>query len=449
METIRETWLKGRHVRHVSEVLRLSWPVIIARSGIMTMALADTIMVGRYSTIELGYLSIGLMPFMPVFLILLGMVMGTVVMTSTAFGKENFRECGAVWRRSMPYAFVMGLGGCVVALFGEDLLLATGQTTDLAAGGGVVMFILGLSLPAYMVVITSAFFLEGIKRPKPSMVTVLVANIVNVGLNWILVYGHWGFPAMGAEGSAFTTTAVRWLQAIVIIVYILTMHDHHIFGIRVSPAGGWKAWAEQRRVGYSSAISIGGEAMAFACIGLFAGWLGAVPLAAYSIAHNLISMAFMVSLGVASATVVRVGIARGREDRADLKLAGWTGLGVNVAFMSLIGLMFGLFSSFLASGYSNDAAVIAAASPLIALCSIIIIADGGQAVMVSALRGAGGIWAPAVIQNFAFMIVLVPFGWWLAIVSERGALGLYEALLIATTMSMLLLSARFLKISRS
>jgi multidrug resistance protein, MATE family len=448
MEVKRENWLKERLARHVSEVLRLSWPVIVARSGVMTMALVDTIMVGRFSTTELGYLSIGLMPFMPVFLILLGMVMGTVVMTSTAFGMERYTECGAVWRRSMPYAFIMGLAGCVIALFGQQFLSAAGQTSDLAEGGGRIMFILGLSLPAYLVTITSSLFLEGIKRPKPAMLAMIVANIVNVALNWVFVYGHLGFPAMGAEGSAITTAVVRWLLAFAIVAYIWTMHDQHIFGVRLSPAGGWRAWAEQRRIGYSSAASIGGESMAFACIGLFAGWLGAVPLAAYSIAHNLISMAFMVSLGVASATVVRVGIARGRGDQADLQLAGWTGLGVNVIFMGLIGLMFGLFSSVLASAYSNDPAVIIAAAPLVAFCGIIIIADGGQAVMVNALRGAGGIWAPALIQNFAFMIVLAPLGWWLAIANRRGAMGLYEAISIATILSLLLLSIRFLKVSR-
>ena len=159
-------------------------------------------------------------------------------------------------------------------------------------------------------------------------------------------------------------------------------------------------------------------------------------------------MAFMVSLGVASATVVRVGIARGQGDWHDLKLAGWTGLSVNSVFMGVIGIGFGLFPEILASVYTNDTAVIIQAAPLITFCGIIIIADGGQAVMVNALRGAGGIWAPALIQNFAFMLVMVPLGWWLAINSGSGAIGLYEAIFIATTLSLLLLSLRFMRVSR-
>ncbi len=442
------TWFRHRVARHISEVLRLSWPVIISRSSLMTMALVDTVMVGHYATTELAYLSIGIMPFMPVFLIMLGMVMGTVVTTSAALGAERYTDCGAAWRRSLPYAATLGVLGFGVSFFGEELLLLSGQTQDLAYHGGRIMFILGMGLPAYLITVTCSLFLEGIKRPKPAMIAMLVANIFNVGLNWVLIYGHLGMPALGAEGSAITSALLRWVLAMTVLIYIWTMADQQKFGVRLKPVGGWRAWAEQRRVGYSAAISIGGESVSFAIIGLFAGWLGTVPLAAYSIAHNLISMAFMVSLGVGSATVVRVSIARGRGDNADLRLAGWTGLGVNIVFMGLIGLMFASVPAVLASAYSGDPAVIVIAVTLIAFCGGVIIFDGGQAVMVNALRGSGGIWSPAVIQTFSYVVVLIPLGWYLGIHRGNGAIGLYQAVLIASLVSLSLLSARFYWVGR-
>lgn len=443
-----QDWLKERLKRHLSEVLRLSWPVIVARTGIMSMALVDTVMVGHFATSELAYLSIGLTPYTPVFLILLGLVMGTVVMTSSAFGAENFKECGAVWRRSLPFAVGLGIFGFTVSLFGEELLLAGGQTLEMSKNGGHIMFILGLGLPAYLVTITSSLFLEGIKRPKPAMLAMIVANIVNVFLNWILVYGHFGLPALGAEGSAMTTTVVRWLLMCFVVGYIWFMADQETFAIRIAPEGGWRAWAKQRHVGYSSAFSIGGESLAFAAMGLFAGWLGQTPLAAYSIAHNLIAMAFMISLGVGSATVVRVSNARGRKDWADLHLAGWTGLAVNTVFMGAVSLLYWFGAELLAHVYSNDSAVIAQAVPLIAFCGIVVLGDGGQSVMVNALRGAGGIWSPALIQNVSFIAFMLPLGWWLAIHNGVGAIGLYQAILAATLLSLLMLSIRFKWISK-
>jgi len=442
-------WFKARIRRHVSEALRLAWPVIIARSGVMTMALVDTVMVGRYATDELAYLGIGLVPFMPVFLILLGLLMGTVVVVSKALGRGMPADCGAAWRRSLPYAIALGLTGTAFTALGQPLLLLAGQTPEMAQHGGRIMFISGLGLPAYLLFITSSLFLEGVKNPKPGMVMMLVANLVNVAFNWVLIYGHMGFPALGAEGSAITTSLVRWLLTLAIMGYIWFMADHEIYAVRLRPEGGWRAWTEQRRVGYSAAVSIGGESVSFAILGIFAGWLGKVPLAAYSISHNLISMAFMVSLGFGSASVVRTAIARGRGDGADLRLAGWVGVGGNTVAMILIGLLFAFFPDQLAHAYSKDHAVIAVAVPLIAFCGYVVVVDGGQAVMVNALRGAGGIWAPALIQTSAFIGVMVPLAWWFAVQQGHGAIGLYWAVVAGTMTSFAMLAARFQWVSRT
>ena len=131
---------------------------------------------------ELAFLSIGLTPFVPIYLIMLGMVMGTVVMSAAAFGSGDFKECGAVWRRSIPYAAALGLLGSLLSCFGEELLQMGGQSAEMASHGGRVMFILGLGLPAYLVTITSSLFLEGIKQPKPAMILIIVANLINIGL---------------------------------------------------------------------------------------------------------------------------------------------------------------------------------------------------------------------------------------------------------------------------
>ena len=127
------------------------------------MALVDIVMVGHFATAELAYLGIGMAPFMPVFLILLGLLLGTAVMTSLALGEGNLTECGAVWRRSVPYSIGLGLLGTLATSFGEPMLLAAGQTEELAVNGGRVMFFLGLGLPAYLLYVTTALFLKASK----------------------------------------------------------------------------------------------------------------------------------------------------------------------------------------------------------------------------------------------------------------------------------------------
>jgi len=435
--------LASQLVRHASELIRLAGPVVVGRSGIMIMSLVDTIMVGRFSTEELAYQGIGQAPVIPLMLGLMGLMMGTLVSAASAFGAGRFDACGAAWRRSLPLAIGAGVAAAVLCAFGEPLLRASGQSADLAGGGGPVVQILGLGLPAAMVFLTTNFFLEGIKRPLPGMVMIIAANILNALLNWVLVYGHLGFPPMGAVGSAWATTGVRVFLAVGLVLYVWSMTDHARFGVRTRPGGGWAAGRTQRQIGYAAGASIGVEATAFAVMSIFAGWLGAVPLAGYSIALNLISMVFMVAIGVGSATAVRVGIAYGTGSARDVALAGWTGLGINSIAMAAFGILFIVVPDGLVAAYTADPQLEALTVPLVAFCAWLLVVDGGQGVMANALRGRGETWAPTVLHVFSYGFVMIPVCWFLTFPMGHGVMGLFEGILIASVVSAGLLCGRF------
>ncbi|HYD99736.1 MAG TPA: MATE family efflux transporter [Alphaproteobacteria bacterium] len=428
---------------HLSELLRLSVPVVVSRTGVMSMALVDAIMVGRYSATELAYQSIGGAMVAAVLTTLLGLLMGTLVLTARAYGAGDYLACGAVWRRALPYGFALGLVGSAICLFGEALLLLTGQSAELAAGGGPVMLVIGLGLPANQIMIASSFFLEGIKRPMPVMVLTLFANLLNVLLNWVFVYGHLGFPEGGAVGSAWATTAGRWVAAFAYIAFIWTMRDQARFGVRLRPAGGWSAWAEQRRLGFAAGASIGLETAAFSAVSLFAGWLGATALAAFSIGLNLVAIVFMVALGIGAATAVRTGAAHGEGNLADVARAGWIGLAAASVAMALGGMVFQIVPVELAAVFTHDPVVVAAAAPVVAFAAYMLVADGGQAVMANALRGRGDAWVPTALHMFSYFGVMVPLSWLLAFPLGRGLQGLFEGLLIASVVSVAVLAARF------
>ena len=433
----------------IADLARLAGPVIVSRAGIMTMALVDVLMVGHYSAEELAYQSIAGAPFGAILTTLLGMLMGTMVLTSQAFGAGNFAECGAVWRRSLPYALVLGAAGVLVCAAGEPILRATGQSESLAAGGGRVLAVFGAALPAALISISSTFFLEGIRRPIPAMLITVAANVLNLALNWVLVWGHLGLPAMGAVGSAWATTLVRVAMAAALVAYVLRMKDHARFGVRQAARFRAPNWREQRRVGYGAAVAIGIEVAAFGALTLLAGLLGVLPLAAWSIMLNLLATIFMVALGIAAATGVRSGIAVGRSDRHAVARAGWTGLGAVAAIMTLLSLVLAAFPGEIAALYTEDAALIAAATTLIGLSAAMLIADGGQVVMANALRGAGDNLATTLIQIAAYAGVMVPLAGVLAFGFERGAAGLLEAAIIGSFVSVGLLAARFRVLTRS
>lgn len=419
--------------------------MVVARAGVMVMALVDTVMVGRYASVELAFLGIGLAPITVLVLVLVGLLMGTLVVTAAVFGRGEYAACGAVWRRSLPFALVLGLVGAGICAFGEPLLRLLGQDPAVSREGGAVVQVLGLGLPAFALFTTSTFFLEGMRRPLPGMVMMIAGNLLNVALNWIFVYGHFGVPAMGAVGSAWATTGVRTFLAIGLVAYVVTMADAARLGVRARDRTPWPAWRHQRRLGYAAAASIGVEGAAFGMINVFAGWLGVLPLAAFAIGLNLISMVFMIAVGIGAATAVRVGMAHGRGDRTEVALAGWMGLALCVAVVAVFAVVFAVAPEAVVAAYTTDPALRATAVPLITVCAWILIVDAGQGVMANALRGRGETWAPMLLHTISYLGVMIPLAYLLAfpVGADRGVLGLFEATFIASVVSIALLSARF------
>lgn len=429
--------------RHTTELIRLATPIIVSRSGFLLLVMADTIMTGHFSAQELAYLSIGLGLIMPMMITSLGLIMGTLVLTANAFGAGKFKECGPIWRRSLGYAFCLGVVCIVIGINGPTLLDWTGQEADVAEFGGEIMMIISFGLPGHLLFLCSAYFLEGIGRPSLAMIVMLVANIINVALNWLLIDGGVTAEPLGAAGAAWATTISRWFMAGSVILVVWNLRDHKDFAIRAPLTGGFKAWQELRRIGYAIGLSVGVESMAFAALNAFAGWLGKIPLAAYGLTLNLMALIFMLAIGIGSATTVRVGIAYGRGDTPDAALAGWTGLGVNTLVMILSGIIAYVFPGILGQMYTDDPALLVEAVIAIGFIAWVFVPDGGQAVMANALRGRKDVWAPSIIQTVSFFGVMVPVGYASAFTFGNGVVGLFHGILVGCIVSLAWLSYRF------
>ncbi|PCI44632.1 MAG: MATE family efflux transporter [Alphaproteobacteria bacterium] len=446
-DTHNPGWIRERMKRQFSELVRLSFPIVFQRLGIMTMGIVDTVMVGRYSTQELAYQSIGYVPVATVIIISIGLMMGTMVLTSNAYGAKDYKLCGRIWRRSLPYGFVLGMGGFGICIFGEPILLLLGQEADIARGGGVLMQAVAIGIPMTTVMLACTFFLEGINRPLPGMVFMLIANLVNVFMNWILVYGHIGFAPMGAEGSAWATTIVRTFLAVGMILFILKMKGHEIFGIWERVDLRLHKWRRLRHIGYGAGLTNGAEHMGFAALEVFAGWIGPLTLGAMAIAFNVYGIPYMIAYGVAGATAVRVGIALGRRDSRDLLLAGTCGMMFNVILMlPLLGVLI-IFPVEIAGFFTTESALVMVTVPLIILSAWMLLFDSLQTVIGNALRGRRDVWAPTALYFFSYIIVMIPLSYILAFNLGRGAVGLFESSVVASIISFVLLTLRFYYLS--
>ncbi|MBT3703116.1 MAG: MATE family efflux transporter [Alphaproteobacteria bacterium] len=433
---------------HVRLTLALAWPVVLSRSGLMIMVSTDVAMTGHAGQIELAHLSIAMATQITLMLVGIGMLFGTMVLTAQAHGAGDHAQCGGILRLGLVHGLGLGIIVGLLCLFGEEFLLLIGQDPGIAAGGGRLMIQYAWSMPAILMMVATGFFLEGISKPRPSMIVTMVAIVVNALLNQLLIFGDYGAPALGAEGAVIATSISRWLMMIALVAYAWTMKDSVEFGVRGGRFPGWQLGKTLRKIGYPFGIAQGIEASAFSSLVLMAGYLGTAALGAYQIAQNLIALAFMVAIGFGVATGVRVGNAIGRDDQQGIFRAAWVGVGLTCVAMAFIGVAFVFIPDKLVGVYTSDPEVMAIATATVLVSALLLVFDGAQGVLMSVLRSCGEVWTPVLLYGFSFWAVAIPFAAWVGFSRGYGAPGLMGGMLAGVVLAAVLLGLRFRWLAR-
>lgn len=439
---------KLRILRCCKETWKLAVPVVIARLGTVGMALVDTVVVGRFSTQDLAFQSIATTLHTLLLSIAMGLLQGTIVLTANAFGRGRYRECGQVLRRSIPYALLIGFlftAACLPSQFVMNLL---GQPPDVAEGSAKVLSVYALGMPFALMFFVMSSFLEGTKRPIPGMVMILLANVINIFANYAFVYGHYGFPAMGAVGSAISTTLIRVILAVGMFIIVFCIDENDLYGVWVKPERNKEEDRRIRDVGYGAAATVGVEEGSYSVVNIMAGWLGALALGAYTIMLNVSTNVFILASGVGTASSVLMGIAKGKKSVAEMQIVGYTGLVFNLLIMLVCSAFFLICPHLIASVYTKDLELISMTTPLVMICSLMCIFDGTQQVMVNILRGAVDIFVPTICQGAAFIFIMLPLIWLFSFKWNHGVLGMTYAMIIACACAAVFLIVRFVLICR-
>jgi MATE family multidrug resistance protein len=431
----------------LKDLLHLAWPVVLARIGIMTMGLTDVIVVGNYSGLELAFSSLALAPTAIIVTTAVGLMMGVQVMTARLLGEGRRAEVGGVLRRGVVYSLQIGVVSMVgLILIGPWALKHMGLAPGLGEGASPVLIVFALSMPGYLVSVAAQFFLEAMHRPRAGMWAMWVANGINLALNLLLVPDILGIGLDGAVASAWATVFARTSLAVFLIVYIVRLPEARALGVFSRPARDRDAEREQRKVGYGAGSSYFIEVGAFAAMTFIAGRLGAIETSAWTIVLNVSAIVFMVPMGLSSATAVLVGRAYGARDGRGVLRAGLVGIGVVVALTMVVALALWPTAPLVASAYNRDPALLAVVIPALVLATLFFVADGIQVVSASANRAAGDVWWPTIMHFAAYSLVMMPLGWWFS--HALGVNGLVWAVIIASLVSSVLLTGRFVRVAR-
>ncbi len=427
----------------VRALLGLALPVVVVQVGMMLMGVVDTVMVGHVGPVALASVALGNLYFFGGTLFALGVLLALDPLVSQAMGAGE----PAALARSVQRGIVLALGLSLVTMLA---LVPAGPVFRLlrqplevipVAARYVAATVAGV--PPFLVFVVFRQTLQAMGRVRPILVTVVAANVANAGLNWVLIYGHLGAPALGPVGSGWASTASRWLMALALLAVAWPLLGEYLVPLRpaafkVAPLG------RMVRVGAPIGVQMGLEFGAFAAIAVLMGWLGTVAMAGHTVAINLASLTFMVPLGVSQAAAVHVGRAVGAEDPPGARRSAGAALLVGGGFMVLTALTFLTVPRPLARLYSGDPAVVELAAALLPLAGLFQVFDGLQVVSAGVLRGVGDTRAPMVVNVLGFWLVGMPVSMVLGFRLGGGPVGLWWGLVagLAAVATFLVLRVR-------
>lgn len=433
----------------LSDLLRLAGPVAAARLGVMAMGLTDVLVVGRHSSVELGYLALSWGLTAVLVTAAIGILSGVPVLTARYIGQGREDLIGGVLRRGLAYATWIGLASAAaLALAGPGLLEAFRLAPGLAEGAQPSLMIFCLSLAPYLVATAASMFLEATGRTGPGLLFMWGANLVNLAINLWLVPGGFGVEPQGAVGAAWGAFGARMFLAAALLIYIARMPQARAMGIFDKPRDGRAAAVEQRRIGYGAGASQFVEAGAFSGMNLVAGWISALAVAGWAIVLNVSAIVFMVSLGLATAAGVLVARAYGARDGRGLMRAGWVAFGASAAYGLIAAVVVLAAARPIAAAYATDPALVEMAAGGLLLSGLFFAADAVQVAAAQALRSRGDVLAPTITHVISYAVVMLPLGWGLAIPLGMGLIGVVWAVIVASFLSAGLLIWRFAALGR-
>lgn len=415
-------------------MLRLAVPLVMAELSWMCMGFVDTIMVGRMpnSAQAMGAVGLGDVLFFTVAIFGLGVLIGLDTLVAQAFGAGRIDDCHrALW--AAVYLCIPLAAICLgVAHFWPWVLVRL--HSDPAIVPFTAAYLSALSWCALPLLLFFAFrrYLQAMNLVAPVTFALITANLINLLGNWLLIYGRWGLPAMGVVGSAWSTVVARvylWLVVFLYAIYRDRRHKTNMF--RELGAPDWQRIATLLKLGLPAAAQLVGEVAVFAAAAAMIAQIDAVSLAANQIAVNVISLTYMVPLGISGAAAVRVGQAIGARDGQGAIRAGWTALALGTAFMCCSAFTLVVFPKYVARIYTPDPVVIAVGAQLLTAAAFFEVFDALQAITIGALRGIANTHTGMLIHVAMYWGIGLPTGYWLCFKVGWGAMGIWVGLSLA------------------
>ncbi|MDR1671491.1 MAG: MATE family efflux transporter [Alistipes sp.] len=435
MENLKTEYLK---------TLRLAIPIAFGMAGQLAVQIVDNAMVGHLGAVPLAGVAFGGNVYFFLFIFGMGLAMGITPLVGEMYAQGRHRSSAQVLQNSIVLYFILGLAICAAQLATVPLFGFMNQPAEVIAAGTPYYEYLAWSSIPLMLFFAFRQFLEGLGNTRVAMTITIISNVVNIVFNWLLIYGNWGFPQMGAAGAGLATLISRILMPVMLIGYLAwhqSMRRYLLFYARANWSMG-SVWS-LLSVGFPISLQMTLEGGAFAITGIMMGWLGTEPLAANQIALSMANMAFLMVLSIGQATTIRVSHEYGLRNFTAIKRITHASWRIGLVWNVFMACVFVLCRHLLPRMFTVDEAVIDITGGLLIVVAAFQIFDGLQLTTLCVLRGMQDVKATMVVAFISYLVINLPTGYLLAFVFGMGPQGLWTGYIFGLGVAAILLVMRY------
>jgi len=430
------------------KTLQLSLPIIFGELAQMALHLIDTAMVGAlgYKYLASAALVIAVMNIP--FVIGIGITMSVSQLVSMAHGQRDGQKVSHYFYNGFWLCAAAALVISLSLVLGKNILLHLGQDPEVARMAVPFLELMSWSIIPMLLFMALKQFTDGLEKTRTAMIISLIALPLNIFLNWLLIFGNLGFPRLELVGAGWGTLITRSLMFVALGIVVLT---HPVFSRYMAVRRNqwqlrWQTMKELLHIGIPSALQVGLESGAFAISGILIGTINATSQAAHQIALSCASFTFMISMGLAQGSSIRVSNAHGARNRPLILAIGRSTLITGLLYGTICAICFILFRHPLARLFNDDDATVRQlAGYLMFFAAIFQISDSTQAIGAGLLRGVKDVTVPTILIAIAYWVIGIPIGYWMAFGLKMGAAGIWTGFIIGLSCSSLFLSIRFLR----
>lgn len=427
--------------------IRLALPIIIGELTQMALHIIDTAMVGAISYKQLAAAALVMNSINIPFVFGIGMTISVSQMVSMAHGKGSARQVSHYFYNGFLLCAVTAVVISLALVFGNGILEHMGQDPEVVAYARPFMQLMGLSIIPMLLFMTLKQFTDGLEYTRTAMLLSVGSMPLNIFLNYLLIYGNFGFPRLELIGAGWGTLITRTLMFLVLGLIIMRHKTFRPFvSVRKTE---WKFRGKTIRellgIGVPSSLQIGMEAGAFAVSGIIIGTISAKAQAAHQIALSCAAFTFMVSMGLAQAGSIRVSNSFGRKDWPAISRIGKSTLLTALFYGVFCALLFVVFRNQLPWMFNDNADVVTLASLLLLFAAFFQISDATQAIGAGLLRGIKDVRIPTLLVGIAYWVFGLPLGYLLAFGLDMGAVGMWIGFISGLTFASAFLINRFLR----